>query len=81
MWGIIHVKIIIYPPSPSSIKRTKHSSYLVIVILEENRGRGRISTVRRVVIHSTISRLELKVTTHNEARLALVKITTNEALS
>jgi RimJ/RimL family protein N-acetyltransferase len=58
-----------------SAKRTKHSAYLVIGILEEFRGRGiGTSLFQRLeewAIHSSISRLELTVVIQNEAGLAL----------
>ncbi|MEH7108516.1 GNAT family N-acetyltransferase, partial [Bacillus sp. JJ1764] len=60
-----------------SVKRTKHSAYLVIGILEEYRGRG-IGTslfqqLEKWAINSNISRLELTVVTQNEAGVALYK--------
>ncbi|WP_369596733.1 GNAT family N-acetyltransferase [Tuberibacillus sp. Marseille-P3662] len=62
-----------------SVKRTKHSAYLVIGILEEYRGRG-IGTklfqrVEDWAINHNISRLELTVVTQNEAGVALYKKT------
>jgi RimJ/RimL family protein N-acetyltransferase len=60
-----------------SVKRTKHSAYLVIGILEYYRGRGiGTSLFQRLeewAINSTISRLELTVVTKNEAGIALYK--------
>lgn len=60
-----------------SVKRTKHSAYLVIGILEDFRGRGiGTSLFQRVeewAIDSRILRLELTVVTQNEAGLALYK--------
>lgn len=59
------------------VKRTKHSAYLVIGILEEYRGRGiGTSLFQRLeewAINSNISRLELTVVTQNEAGIALYK--------
>jgi RimJ/RimL family protein N-acetyltransferase len=60
-----------------SVKRTKHSAYLVIGILEEYRGCGiGTSLFQRLeewAIKSNISRLELTVVTQNEAAIALYK--------
>jgi RimJ/RimL family protein N-acetyltransferase len=60
-----------------SVKRTKHSAYLVIGILEEYRGRGIGSSLfqrlEEWAINSNISRLELTVVTQNEAGIALYK--------
>jgi RimJ/RimL family protein N-acetyltransferase len=60
-----------------SVKRTKHSAYLVIGILEEYRGRGIGSSLSQRLeewaINSNISRLELTVVTQNEAGIALYK--------
>ncbi len=60
-----------------SVKRTKHSAYLVIGILQEFRGKG-IGTI--LFNHATnwatkhnISRLELTVVTENESGVALYK--------
>jgi RimJ/RimL family protein N-acetyltransferase len=60
-----------------SVKRTKHSAYLVIGILEEYRGLG-IGTrlfqrLEEWAINSNISRLELTVITQNEAGITLYK--------
>jgi RimJ/RimL family protein N-acetyltransferase len=60
-----------------SVKRTKHSAYLVIGILEEYRGRG-IGTklfqrLEEWAINAKISRLELTVVTQNEAGITLYK--------
>ncbi|NYE08725.1 RimJ/RimL family protein N-acetyltransferase [Bacillus niacini] len=60
-----------------SVKRTKHSVYLVIGILEEYRGRG-IGTklfqrLEEWAINANISRLELTVVTQNEAGITLYK--------
>ncbi|MFC0561686.1 GNAT family N-acetyltransferase [Halalkalibacter alkalisediminis] len=60
-----------------SVKRTKHSAYLVIGILEEYRGRGigrsLFQRLEEWAINSNISRLELTVVTQNEAGIALYK--------
>ncbi|WP_404443217.1 GNAT family N-acetyltransferase [Sutcliffiella horikoshii] len=60
-----------------SVKRTKHSAYLVIGILQEYRGKG-IGT--KLFDHASIwalkqniSRLELTVVTENESGVALYK--------
>lgn len=58
-----------------SVKRTKHSAYLVVGILEKYRGRG-IGTslfqkLEEWARHSNISRLELTVVTQNEAGISL----------
>jgi RimJ/RimL family protein N-acetyltransferase len=60
-----------------SVKRTKHSTYLVIGILQEYRGRG-IGTklfqrLEEWAINANISRLELTVVTQNEAGITLYK--------
>jgi RimJ/RimL family protein N-acetyltransferase len=60
-----------------SVKRTIHSAYLVIGILEEYRGKG-IGTdlfrnVTKWAINHNISRLELTAVTQNEAGIALYK--------
>ncbi|NRD78592.1 GNAT family N-acetyltransferase [Bacillus sp. BRMEA1] len=60
-----------------SVKRTKHSAYLVIGILKEYRGQ-RIGTtlfqsLEEWAIRQNISRLELTVVTQNEAGIALYK--------
>ncbi|WP_110927769.1 GNAT family N-acetyltransferase [Bacillus massiliglaciei] len=60
-----------------SVKRTKHSAYLVIGILQEFRGKG-IGTklfehVTKWAQASNISRLELSVVTENKAGIALYK--------
>ncbi|WP_243292152.1 GNAT family N-acetyltransferase [Bacillus sp. FJAT-47783] len=59
------------------VKRTKHSVYLVIGILEEYRGQG-IGTalfqrLEEWAINHHITRLELTVVTQNDAALALYK--------
>lgn len=58
-------------------KKTKHSAYLVIGILEAYRGRGvgtrLFDRLDQWVIKSNISRLELTVVTENEAAIALYK--------
>lgn len=60
-----------------SVRRTQHSAYLVIGILEEYRGRGvGTSLFQRLeewAIDSNISRLELTVVTQNETAIALYK--------
>ncbi|WP_059170332.1 GNAT family N-acetyltransferase [Bacillus sp. FJAT-27445] len=60
-----------------SVRKTMHSAYLVIGILEEYRGRGiGTSLFQRLeewAINSKISRLELTVVTQNEAGIALYK--------
>ncbi|UAL46055.1 GNAT family N-acetyltransferase [Sutcliffiella horikoshii] len=60
-----------------SVKRTKHSAYLVIGILQDYRGKG-VGT--KLFNHATnwaskhnISRLELTVVTENESGVALYK--------
>ncbi|WP_226679983.1 GNAT family N-acetyltransferase [Sutcliffiella horikoshii] len=60
-----------------STKRTKHSAYLVIGILQEHRGKG-IGTklfehVTTWASNHDISRLELTVVTENESGVALYK--------
>lgn len=60
-----------------SVKRTKHTAYLVIGILEEYRGKG-VGTklfdhVTNWVSKHNISRLELTVVTENESGVALYK--------
>ncbi len=60
-----------------SVNRTKHSAYIVVGILEQNRGQG-IGTAffQRVAEWAKshhISRLELTVVTKNEAGVALYK--------
>ncbi|WP_433775382.1 N-acetyltransferase family protein [Bacillus wiedmannii] len=60
-----------------SVKRNKHSVYIVVGILEQNRGLG-IGTalfqhVEEWAKSNHISRLELTVVTKNEAGLALYK--------
>jgi RimJ/RimL family protein N-acetyltransferase len=60
-----------------SVRRTKHSAYLVIGILENYRGRG-IGTslfqkLEEWATKSNISRLELTVVTQNEPGIALYK--------
>lgn len=58
-----------------SLKRIKHSAYLVFGILEVYRGRGiGFQRLEEWAIHSTISGLELTVATQNEAGLALYNI-------
>ncbi|MFJ7637849.1 MULTISPECIES: GNAT family N-acetyltransferase [unclassified Peribacillus] len=60
-----------------SVKRTNHSAYLVIGILEECRGKGIGTSLFQNVIkwasHHDISRLELTTVTQNEAGVALYK--------
>ncbi|MBT2697229.1 GNAT family N-acetyltransferase [Bacillus sp. ISL-40] len=60
-----------------SVKRTKHSAYLVIGILEEYIGQG-IGTalfqcLEEWAINHNISRLELTVVTQNDSGVALYK--------
>lgn len=60
-----------------SVKRTKHSAYLVIGILEEYRGKGIGTTLFEKVTEWAgshgISRLELTAVTQNEAGVELYK--------
>ncbi|NLP52911.1 GNAT family protein [Bacillus sp. RO1] len=60
-----------------SVKRTKHSAYIVVGILEQNRGQG-VGTVLFKYIDEWakshhITRLELTAVTKNEAGVALYK--------
>jgi GNAT superfamily N-acetyltransferase len=54
-----------------NVKRTKHSAYLVIGILEEYRGQGTGTALFQYLeewaINHNISRLELTVETQNDA--------------
>lgn len=60
-----------------SVKRTRHSAYLVIGILEEYRGLGLgtnlFQRMEEWAVNSNITRLELTVVTQNEAGVALYK--------
>ncbi|MEA3320681.1 MAG: GNAT family protein [Bacillota bacterium] len=60
-----------------SAKRTKHSAYLVIGILQEYRGKGigtkLFNAVTTWALKHNISRLELSVVTENESGVALYK--------
>jgi RimJ/RimL family protein N-acetyltransferase len=60
-----------------SVKRTKHSAYLVIGILEEYRGQGIGTALFQCLedwaINHNISRLELTVVTQNDSGVALYK--------
>ncbi|MGD6873640.1 N-acetyltransferase family protein [Sutcliffiella horikoshii] len=60
-----------------SVKRTKHTAYLVIGILQEYRGKGIGRTLFDNAINwaskHNISRLELTVVTENESGVALYK--------
>ncbi|MGG1397515.1 GNAT family N-acetyltransferase [Bacillus salipaludis] len=60
-----------------SLKRTKHSAYLVIGILEEYRAQGigtaLFQSLEEWVKNHNISRLELSVVTQNNAGVALYK--------
>lgn len=59
------------------VKRTRHSAYLVIGVLEEYRGKGLgaslLNSVTKWAKEHNISRLELTTVTQNEAGIALYK--------
>lgn len=60
-----------------TVKRTKHSAYLVIGVLQEYRGKGigtkLFDNVIKWAPKHNVSRLELSVVTKNKAGLALYK--------
>lgn len=60
-----------------TVKRTKHSAYLVIGILQEYRGKGigskLFDNVTKWAPKHNVSRLELTVVTENKAGVALYK--------
>ncbi|WP_421385299.1 GNAT family N-acetyltransferase [Bacillus salacetis] len=60
-----------------TVKRTRHSAYLVIGIMQEQRGKGvgtkLFENVTDWAIRNNISRLELTAVTENEAGVALYK--------
>ncbi|MEC0304897.1 GNAT family N-acetyltransferase, partial [Terribacillus saccharophilus] len=60
-----------------NVKRTKHSAYLVICILQKYRGIGigtkMFDSVIKWAPKHNVSRLELNVVTENKAGLALYK--------
>jgi RimJ/RimL family protein N-acetyltransferase len=60
-----------------TVKKTKHSAYIVIGILEEFRGKGigtgLFQNLEQWALKNNISRLELTVVTENNAGVALYK--------